>query len=185
MSGIRSALFSHTLRTSQKRNNIKQLLIAVLGRPNSRLLPSWAEREETTIPEDSSLLNNKVHSSSIFPFRQWKVGVLWYCTSNNGCFLPPTKSTDIQHLIYDLGIPHHLTSLSMCGLWNSKCHYNHHMQVSNLGILFFFSIELWSQHSCICWFSLKSLGDGVFFVSLQNFKGTYEVVNSKGLGSKV
>lgn len=102
-------ILSHTLRTSRKRKNIEQLLIAVLGRQNSSiLLPSWAEREETTIPENSSLLDNEVHPSSIFPFSQWKVGVLWYCTSNSGCFLPPIKSTDMQHLIYGLGMPRHL-----------------------------------------------------------------------------
>lgn len=67
---IRIGLLSHTLRTSQKSKNIRQLLIAVLGRQN-RLLPLWAEREDITILEDSSLLYNKVScSSSLFPFSQ-------------------------------------------------------------------------------------------------------------------
>lgn len=73
MHGIRIFLLSHTLWTSQNRNSIKQLLTAVLGRQNG-LLPLWAERADITILEDSSLLYNKVSSSSIFTFSQWKVG---------------------------------------------------------------------------------------------------------------
>lgn len=68
MHSVRIGLFSHTLRISQKRKNIKQFLIAVLGR-QSRLLSLWAEREDITILEDSSLLYNKV-SSSVFHFSQ-------------------------------------------------------------------------------------------------------------------
>lgn len=68
MHGIRTGLLSHVLQTSQKRKNIKQFLIAVLGR-QSRLLPLWAEREDITTLAGSSLLYNKV-GSSILPFIQ-------------------------------------------------------------------------------------------------------------------
>lgn len=68
MHGIRIALLSHTLRTSGKRINIKQLLIAV---GEAELLQtSWAEREETAVPDDYSLLDSQVHSSFIFPLSQ-------------------------------------------------------------------------------------------------------------------